>query len=286
MTHLPLFGYLSVPAISQGDASPYITHMSDDSRFIQALQSQVGEWQLEISETSIALMLDHWQSMCHANQAMNLTRITAPVDAAVKHYADSLVLMAAGPSAPVGGQALLDIGTGAGFPAVPLSVACPDLSVYAIDSRGKKIGFLADWLARVHIEKERCVGSYGEDGTNNAVEPVGAGNVSLSGRPERDTGIPADLMALNAIHAHSEHWDAERVFDRVVMRAVSPDRALRYAEPHVSRDGIVVIYSTPKASPFDASRFGLRPAGCFDYTLRIDDELIPRRLLFFSRAHS
>jgi len=87
-------------------------------------------------------MRRHFELMIEANRVMNLTRITDPADAAVKHYADSLALVAWARARAFSIRSLLDIGTGAGFPAVPIAVMCPEWEVTAIDGTAKKIEFL------------------------------------------------------------------------------------------------------------------------------------------------
>ncbi len=83
-----------------------------------------------------------------ANRVTNLTRITDPWEAAVKHYADSLALLHwlnAHKSPPA---SILDIGTGAGYPAVPLAVFLPDWFITAIDGTAKKADFVARYAAQ------------------------------------------------------------------------------------------------------------------------------------------
>ena len=88
-------------------------------------------------------MWRHLHRVLEANRHTNLTRITAPVEAAVKHYADSLALIPwarrmLGPDTGV-----LDVGTGAGFPAVPLAICCPTWQVLAVDGTRKKSEFVS-----------------------------------------------------------------------------------------------------------------------------------------------
>lgn len=74
------------------------------------------------------------------NKKMNLTAITEPREIVVKHFIDSLSLLSVY-SIPQGAR-LVDVGTGAGFPSVPLKIARPDLNLTLLDSLNKRITFL------------------------------------------------------------------------------------------------------------------------------------------------
>lgn len=73
------------------------------------------------------------------NEKMNLTAITDPVGVTVKHFADSLT---AAPLLPTGKFSLIDVGTGAGFPGVPLALYRPDCRLTLLDSLNKRLIFL------------------------------------------------------------------------------------------------------------------------------------------------
>lgn len=72
------------------------------------------------------------------NQLFNLTAIKTPEGAALLHFADSLTLSKYIPE----GAAVLDVGSGAGFPAIPLAIARPDISITALDSTNKRVDFI------------------------------------------------------------------------------------------------------------------------------------------------
>lgn len=82
------------------------------------------------------------------NQKMNLTAITDPVGIAVKHFADSL---AAAPLLPQGEFSLIDVGTGAGFPGVPLALLRPDCRLTLLDSLNKRLVFLEEVCRAVNL---------------------------------------------------------------------------------------------------------------------------------------
>lgn len=116
---------------------------SDIDIFQDALTTAVAPWNLGLTGEQVQRMADHYAAMVEANKSFNLTRITDPVEAAVKHYADSLALVAWANAEKLEIRRVLDIGTGAGFPAVPLAITRPDWEVTAVDGTRKKVDFLA-----------------------------------------------------------------------------------------------------------------------------------------------
>lgn len=78
------------------------------------------------------------------NEHINLTAITQPDDIVIKHFADSLYPLKYIKFSP--GQSLIDIGSGAGFPGLPILIANSQLEVNFVDSVGKKLGFIKDVL--------------------------------------------------------------------------------------------------------------------------------------------
>ncbi len=119
--------------------------------FHAALRAGCEDLKLDISEDEIRGMELHYQLMLDANERMNLTRITHPAEAAVKHYADALALLPWADAALPAEVSVLDVGTGAGFPAVPLAICRPRWSILAVDSTRKKIDFLDTAVAQVGL---------------------------------------------------------------------------------------------------------------------------------------
>lgn len=125
---------------------------------------QVRPWGLDLAVDDLARMRDHLKTLLEANTRFNLTRITHPARAAVLHYADSLAVVAwrlssrpesarsAGAGEETEGELnVLDVGTGGGFPAVPVAIAQPHWRVTAMDGTGKKIEFLRAWAAEAGL---------------------------------------------------------------------------------------------------------------------------------------
>ncbi|MDD5773461.1 MAG: 16S rRNA (guanine(527)-N(7))-methyltransferase RsmG [bacterium] len=86
------------------------------------------------------------------SQKINLTAIKVPEDIIVKHFLDSLVCLKEIVLDEEKAPKLLDIGTGAGFPGLPLKIFCPDLSVSLMEATGKKIRFLEELLKKLDIK--------------------------------------------------------------------------------------------------------------------------------------
>ncbi len=93
-----------------------------------------------LKERETTQLVRHYSMLCRWNQRLNLTRITEPREAARLHYAESLF----GARFIGGARTLLDIGSGAGFPAIPLAVARPDVQVTALEANQKKSLFLKE----------------------------------------------------------------------------------------------------------------------------------------------
>ena len=82
------------------------------------------------------------------NSKINLTAITDPLEVAVKHFLDSLAPARIIPA----GSAMLDMGSGGGFPGIPLKVVLPSISVSMVDSSRKKISFLKHVIRTLGLE--------------------------------------------------------------------------------------------------------------------------------------
>jgi len=93
-----------------------------------------------ITERNSEVFAKLTDEIIRVNAYMNLTAITEPADIIAKHYADSLSLA----DLISENSTVIDVGTGAGFPALPLAIVRPDLKITALDSTAKKLGFIYD----------------------------------------------------------------------------------------------------------------------------------------------
>ena len=87
------------------------------------------------------------------NEVMNLTAITQPAQVAKLHLLDSLTVLK---NADLSGKTLIDVGCGAGFPGVPLAIACKEAKITLLDSLGKRVAWLESVLPQLDVQAE-CV---------------------------------------------------------------------------------------------------------------------------------
>ena len=91
------------------------------------------------------------RAMVKQNEVMNLTAITEDTQVAKLHLLDSLTVLCC---ADLKGKSLIDVGCGAGFPGVPLAIACPEARITLLDSLGKRVKWLEETLPALGVSAE------------------------------------------------------------------------------------------------------------------------------------
>ena len=114
---------------------------------------------LDLPEDVRQTLCDFGAAMVKQNEVMNLTAITEPTQVAKLHLLDSLTVLC---SADLAGKTLIDVGCGAGFPGVPLAIACPDARITLLDSLGKRMKWLEEVLPQLGVTAE-CVTARAEE---------------------------------------------------------------------------------------------------------------------------
>ena len=119
----------------------------DCTSFVRDLK----EYQIEISEKQTEQFLTYYELLTEWNSFMNLTAITEFNEVMKKHFIDSLSLIRAVPDINVKAYSLIDVGTGAGFPGIPLKIMFPSLKVVLLDSLNKRISFLNEVINKLGL---------------------------------------------------------------------------------------------------------------------------------------
>ena len=114
---------------------------------------------LALPEPALQTLCQFAEGVIRQNEVMNLTAITEPEQVARLHLLDSLSLLAV---ADLKNKRIIDVGCGAGFPGVPVKIACPEVELTLLDSLGKRMNWLSGFLPQIGVEAE-CVTARAEE---------------------------------------------------------------------------------------------------------------------------
>lgn len=121
---------------------------------LERLKAYSAAFGVQLTDTQLEQFDLYAKMLVEWNEKINLTAITKPQEIVVKHFVDSLALLSA-VELPQNAS-LIDVGTGAGFPSVPIKIARPDLKVTLLDSLNKRLIFLAE-LSKALEQENICV---------------------------------------------------------------------------------------------------------------------------------
>ena len=133
---------------------------------LTALKEGLPRLGLELTEDTQQKLCAFAEAVVEQNKVMNLTAITEPEQVAKLHLLDSLSLLTV---EDLPGKRMIDVGCGAGFPGVPLKIACPEVNLTLLDSLGKRMAWLERILPELGVDAE-CVTARAEEAVTSRRE--------------------------------------------------------------------------------------------------------------------
>lgn len=124
-----------------------------------------------LSAEQVGQFETYQQQLIDWNQHVNLTAITEPEAIQTRHFLDSLSIVQA--HSMRDGLRVVDIGTGAGFPGLPLSIAYPTIHMHLIDSTGKKVQFLAQLIEQLGLPNAQAIQARAEEAGHASAHRAG-----------------------------------------------------------------------------------------------------------------
>ncbi len=185
--------------------------LGDLPSLLQTCSAAVG---ISLEEKQVELFLLYLRELQTWNRSFNLTGITSDEGIIIKHFVDSLAALIVEPIQQE--SKLLDIGTGAGFPGIPLKIARPGLSLVLVEPSNKKSAFLRYITGRLRLEHTTLF--------------VGTLSQYLQKRP------------------------ADQTFDYITTRALKQEVVLKEGAAVLNTTGKAILYSSQPLNPSDVSR--------------------------------
>ncbi len=119
---------------------------------------------LDLNSAQIAAFRAYAAELAEWNEKFNLTAIKNPSDVEIKHFADSLsCLLALRTTRHAPRATLIDVGTGAGFPGLPLKIVCPEIRLTLVESVGKKAAFLEHLVEKLELREVTVIKARAEE---------------------------------------------------------------------------------------------------------------------------
>ena len=174
---------------------------------VSLLEQRFFDLGITLTKEQEIRFLQYYEYLVEKNQVMNLTAITEYEAVVEKHFADSL---AAAAVYDIGkAKSVIDVGTGAGFPGIPLKIVYPHLKIVLLDSLNKRVQFLNELISLLHLKDAQAVHGRAED------------------------------------YAKKEEYRGQ--FDLCVSRAVANLSTLsEYCIPFIKIDGLFISYKSTK----------------------------------------
>lgn len=131
--------------------------------FKKLFEKELEEIKVELTEEQLIQFYRYYEILGEWNKVMNLTAIVEWKEVITKHFVDSLSLVNAVSQLERNGYSIIDVGTGAGFPGIPLKIAFPNLNITLLDSLNKRVKFLNEVSNQLSLKGISAIHGRAED---------------------------------------------------------------------------------------------------------------------------
>ena len=136
--------------------------MISEDKAKEKLKKLAKDVNVDLNEKQLKMFIKYYNLLIEKNKVMNLTAITDLDEVIVKHFVDSLAI--ANFIDMTQEMNVIDVGSGAGFPGIPLKIAFPNINLVMLDSLGKRVNFLNDTTIRLGLSNVEAIHARAEDG--------------------------------------------------------------------------------------------------------------------------
>ena len=138
-------------------------------KFKEQFIKELSLLSLHLEEDQLNQFYKYYELLTEWNKVMNLTAITELEEVVTKHFVDSLSLIRAVGDLWEQPYRIIDVGTGAGFPGIPLKIVFPELDITLMDSLNKRIKFLNEVIGQLNLDKIEAIHDRAEDMGRNPI---------------------------------------------------------------------------------------------------------------------
>ena len=134
-----------------------------EEEFNEKMRESLKELNIELSEKQLNQFYNYMNILIEWNKVMNLTNITETEEIIQKHFVDSLTIL----KSIKENDSIIDVGTGAGFPGIPIKIAFPETRITLLDSLNKRIKFLEEVINKLELKNIETIHGRAEEVAHN-----------------------------------------------------------------------------------------------------------------------